>query len=411
MKEYSPYRLNLIAKSSKCFWSSLLDYALVFVLSFLLIFAAGIPTFDAIPAASALGEKMDYAQKQSSSIIASTHLLVYGEDLELLSSGEMAADYAEALVKTSYYLNGKPYPSSEGAPSPVDISDTFLAAGEYPHDSLSYYFLSFKETGEGISSYVYGGVDYSTDRETYLYKVAMGYDDPSYFDAGLSGDLPVYKCLAFSYAELIADYLVYGDTSGSATGAYDYFVDAYLKANGLFSREVESSYVPYVENRALLESSTQGYYSLFLLVCLCYFLLGYIILETVPPIVFGEGKTIGIKSFRLAYSKADETKPSAWNYAIKSLARLPIHVSVIGLCLMFLSDDFLGLLFLDLGGGFSIAYVILASLLLGLGSTVFCLVRKEHQGFAEAVSGLVVKDTEEAEASLPENERTEDGRE
>lgn len=408
MKEYSRYKNNVVAAAGKCFWAGLLDYGLIFVLSFLLMWVVGIPIFSALPSTIENGKAMEASQKETTSIISATHLQLYGDDLEIMDAFKMGDRYLQTLAKTSYYLHEESYPSKDGAVK-VEEKDTFLNFGTeeepYPNDSLSYYFLFFKEeAGQGIGEFVYNGVDYSSDKEGYLYEVAMGYEDLSHFEE-IDGRLPLYQSIKLEEARLLADYFVYGDQSDNVLGTYYYYRNAYVRASDVFVSEVQTKYAPYLEANASLVNATRNYYSTMILVFSLCLVLGFGLLEGLPPIFFKNGKTIGIKSFRLGYSTVEETEPEWWRFLVKSLVRLPIHFSSIGLSLYFLSSGALGLLFLNLGGGFSLAYLVFASLLLGLGSTILSLARKEHQGLAEAVAGLLVKDTEVSEAGTPLEER------
>ncbi len=410
MKEYSRYKNNVVASSSKCFWAALLDYGMTFILSFLLIWVAGLPIFSFLPTTIDDGVRMEAAQKESTSIVSSTHLQQYGEDLEIMDVFAMADLYIETLAKTSFHLHQEAYPTLEGSVM-VEEGETFLDQGSevspYPNDPLSYYFLFFKEeAGQGLDSYVYGGVDYSSSKETYLYEVAMGYGDKSRFEEIEGLDLPLYQSIKMEEARDLADHFVYGDGSENVLETYYHYRNAYVQASNIFVEEVQTLYVPYLEAIASLTAATQRYYGTMMLVFGLCFLLGFALLEGIPPIFLKNGKTIGIKAFRLGYATVEETEPEWWRFLVKSLVRLPIHLSSVGLSLYFLSSDALGLLFLDLGGGFSFVYLVFASLLLGLGSTIFSFVKKEHQGLAEMTSGLLIKDTEVSEAGTPLEERT-----
>ena len=407
MKEASQYKRNVIADRGKGFFSSLLDYAMTFVLSFLLFWVAGNPILGAMPLSADAYSKMGAYMEEASSIVSATGLQYSDSSGELQGIEKTADRFVRALSMTWFYVHDTKMPSSSGVDEAVLEGDTFLAdgMGEYPYDGLAQYFFCFKASGEGISSYIYDGVDYSMDKQEGLYAHLLGFDlsSPMFSKIYQEGMNPYY-CISQDYAYYIADYLA-GDTSTKNEEAYNEIYNPYLSVLSQMVNEVETLYVPYQEAMAGLDEAANTYYGSYFLVYSLSLLLAFCILESLFPLLW-HGKTIGIKSFRLGYSTNEETEPEWWRYLLKSLARFPIHYSSLFLGIWMFDFDLLTLIFtLDLGGGFRMSYILLFTVVYSLASLVSFLIRKDHQGLSEMAGGLLLKDTEMSEPGTPEEEK------
>lgn len=395
---FSPFRNNVPAKKGKIFLAALVDYGLTLVMSMLVFSLVGLTTFSALPAFSEKRNLINESETELNETVSETGLVKLDEDKgTLISTSEMAKSYIATLTKTSFYLEGANYPISSSESESVKKEETFFNVSL---DPLRTYFFSFKAKEASLSSYEYDGVDYSNDLEKGLYEYAFGYGDSSFSSYFLMREesLPKYQQLDYSIATKVADYLAYGDSGGLET--YRKLESAYSKANTLFVNEVESNYSPYLAKKAVFDEAYSSYTLSYILCVHFSYALALALCELWP--LFSKRKvTLGYSVHKLAYTKEDETKPSFYQYLIKSLFRLVEYSSIPFIVLFFFSQ--MGLFFVSFGY-FYFIYIPLLSVLLLVLSSLNIGLAKLSRPLPELASGLVIKDTEELEPVLPKEE-------
>lgn len=406
---YSPYFHNVIASRKKIFLGSLCDYFLVFILTTTLYTLVGSTIMSSLPVTKSSNEAMTNSNSSLRKIVGETHVQTYDEaDDSLVSIETMAKEYIVALAKTSYYVNGDfLFPISNTEKVTLSEADTFLNEEQrnYSHNPLAYYFCYFKAQHEELNFYIYEGTDYSLDKKRGLYEYAFGYESgshSSFFEERTEG-LSKYETLTLAKAKSITDYLYYGDPG--ASGVYIALSKAYSNASKKFVAEVESKYLAYIKEQARFDqayaNSTLGY----LLTLYLSYAVSFVILEILP--LFNKRKvTIGYYVHKLAYAKENEAKPKWYQFLVKSIIRFLLYLSAPSL-LLFLFSQW-GLLFYPFSF-FRFIYLVAFSLVLLIVSNILMLNSKNHQGIAELGSGLLLKDSDELEASDPEFVKKEEG--
>ncbi len=406
-KELSSYKDNAIASKGKIILSNIADYLVTMLLTlfaYMLIFSQ---IFSAVPQTKNLKSSIFSSQTSLKEIVAKTHLQTFksgGE--ELYSVSEMTDSFLLTYAKTSFYLNERefPYSTHEGyVNKKVSEEDTFLAKG-YWKDPLGYYFFVYKEGEPELSSYVYDGKDYSSEKDEYFYLKASLFEKnvfDDYFEIK-TNDLPLYRQLSLSKATLLADYLVYGEKGESAKNVYRALSSSFQHAQGLFISEVENSLSSYVkENAIFLES----YKKLNLGYILSYFLsfcFAFAVAEFLLPLLFKKHRTTGIYFFKLGYSTSDDLELRGKNIFLKGLFRFFLQFSGIFFASFFFSSQ--AIYFVKYGSFFTFFYVLLLSFLLDFLSLTLSAFSKRHQGVAEICSDILIKNPLEFEMKVNEKD-------
>ncbi len=401
----SPFKNYKIASAKKVFLGALCDYGSIFVLTMLLFLSAVLPLFSALPSTKASKETVEKETIALKETVSESRLQTYDEESgELSSLTSLAKDYITRLAKTSYFLNGEPFPISNTESSEVSESDTFLADDSYSGDRISYYYYLFKAEHSSLSSYIYDSIDYETDKDSYLYLKAFGYEKSEYFSffEEKTPDLPKYQQLNIAKAKNVAEYLIYGDTGGLSV--YISLQKAYLSASDIFIKEVESKYEPYLLHEASFEKAYQRYCLGYVLSAVFAYGISLAVLELFP-LVSKRKTTLGYHLHKLAYATENYAKPSFWQYFLKSFLRLIVYCSTPCFLLLFFSQG--GLLFVSFGY-FSFAIVWAMSLLLTLLSVILLFSKENHQPLEEFASRLLIVDTQELEDGIPLEERKAD---
>ncbi len=402
---YSPYKNNTLAKKGKVFLGSLCDYGITLVLSVLLFTIIGSPVFRALP--STKEEKNRIADETTAlrQIVDETHLQPYdSENKKLTPLSDLAKEYIVTLTKTAYYLHDKPYPAVHSSPKAVSMDDTFLEkSGSFLHDRISYYYYLYKPSHESLSSYVYDEIDYHANKEDFLYRVAFNYGKADYHDTffKVTDDLPLYQQLDFQKAKNIAEYLVWGDAGGSSY--YLSLQKAFLSAENVFIKEVESKYEPYLSHQKAFSIAYNRFSLGYMLSIIFSYFLAFTLSEFFP-LLSKRCVTLGYHLHKLAYSSEEETSPKFYQYLMKSSLRLLLYASAPCLLLFFFSQW--GLLFVSFGY-FRFIYLFAASLLFAIASIFTLIFGKNHQGLPELAARLLIKDTEELEKGIPLEEKKE----
>ena len=406
MKLLSKYKNHVTASKKQVYLTNIADYFLSFILTFLLFAVAGGPIVSALPSTQEGYAAAAAHTKKTYEIIAATRLQSLNEKGGLNDLAVDGKEYILTLAKTSYYLSGDKFPSKnpDGSYSeaPVEEADTFLnsQSGQYPNDRISYFYLTFKAKEASLNSYVYDGVDYSANKEDYLYKKAFGYTEERF--AKVDERLPLYQQLKKDQAVLVTSYLVYSDATETPRKAYEGLLESYRQAASTLIHEVETKYEPYLEENRRFQEVIAAYDATIIVSYTLCFLAGFLILEGVLPLIFKEGRTLSCLAIKVSYATMDEENPSWWRFLLKSLSRLPIHYSGVFFC--FLLTGMTSLSFVSYGF-FNLAMLFLLGAILGIGSLIMVAAGRDNRGLPEIISGLIVKDINQMEGGVPLEER------
>lgn len=312
MEEVSKYKVNSVASKKKHIYSRLLDYFSVFVISyivFVVVYAIGAR----LPHYVALNKEYEADGIKALQYIGDTHLRHYDEEHQgLVEQDQEAIEYLTTLTKTSAYVYGKTYPVKQDdgtyIETVVERKDTFIAdEGVYSLNNISYYFKIFKKTEATLNDYVYDGVDYKNDVNTYLYSKVMGLnpndfitaDDPNYIARGEG--VPQYLILSDANTTRMINRLAKGETIDENA------VAIYNKLTGVYGNTIQYG-IDEIENKSdiykgIIANFDNTYQKIALHIFLMYLIsytLGYVGLIVVMRIIGKEWVTLGQKVLNLA---------------------------------------------------------------------------------------------------------------
>lgn len=408
-KEISSYKNFVVASKSKTVWSIVLDFLFTLVLSMLIYMIAVSPIHSSFPSSKQRQTEIASLYDELCLTVGESRLQDYDVSTKsLVDTDTMAASFLTSLAKTSYYINGVDYPKGlGGSAEAVNKEDTFLfnplssdGLQSFPNDGISFYYFSFKNMvgNESISSYVYSDVDYKGKESDYLFLKAYRYEATAFdgYFANKESSLPLYQQLEINKAKALVDVLVFNDTGSEARTVYDNLRNSYFTCLNLFTEELESTYTPFVEKYNQHQALTRSHYIETFGGMMIAYTLSFLILELIVPLFLKGKKTIGIKAFSLVYCGSDEMEPSILAYALQRVIRFLIQF--LSLAFVLYTFNGIGLLVVDLGGGFTLGYLFLASLLLGITSLVTSLFTTNHQPFPEFLSRIEIRDTQVMEA-------------
>jgi hypothetical protein len=404
--QVSPYKNYVEAKPSRLLLASLLNYGLVLVCLLLVFASSASPILYSLPQTGSRMANLSTLNTALKQRVGESRLESLSSDGSLSVVSEDASRYLWTLAKTSYYLHEENFPHYESASktyvfSPVNETETFLNKGAldsqgnptYPLDVPAYYFLSFKKETPSLSSYWYGGIDYQERKEEYLYSFAFGYqkeDEETYFVDSPSQTNSRFQELKQDQALILVDALVYGDSGTRSVTLKNRLAKAYETAVNGFIREMEEKDATYLSLFADFQANYHAYVVSYFLSLLCAYCVAFFLVEGLFPMLEKHHQSIGFLSLKLAYASKEEMIPSFAENARRFLVRFLLDFSSQG-CLLFFLSSF-GLCFVDLGSGFTFAYLLLASLLFSLASFFLILFLPSHQGLCELASSCLAKD-------------------
>ena len=420
----SEFKNNVVAKKSKIFFYSLIDYFCCLILSFVFLVGVANPIATACSGYQETTTLVAENLATLNEIVSSTRLMRVDDSSSLEDISVLTEEYITTLVKTSCYVYGIDYEDDE-VPS---IEETFLYTYdeandlEYPNDSLLYYYLVFKVEHEDLNSYVYDNVDRSdSDLDDYFYKSILQFNTSSmesYFitntdyhnlDEELQNNLSRFNILTRTHTTNLRNYLVQGDSSSTTvTNAYTYLSNCYQNATQFFIDEVESSYSVYIEARDIYNIN----YSYFALdniyAMLAAYVAAFLILFVILPIFLKSHRTIGQKVMKLGFCRLDEMEPTALNLTLYYISTFIWFFSSQLFVAWFLGN--LGVLSFGLfGSSFNVFQIIMFALLVQVLSYIFLAFNKNHQTISLLLSQMVVKKTDEFEKGVAEEDIKFDG--
>ena len=422
----SEYKNNVLAKKSKVFFASLTDYFSTLLLSFVLLIGVANPIASLFSGYQNTVSEISFNYNELTDIISSTRLVEIDEKTkETIDINVTSRKYIENLVKTSCYVYQINYiyynsETKEYINKIPDISETFVQKTtensdviSYPNDNLLYYYLVFKTENEDLNSYIYNGNDVNNNKIDYFYKNILTFDvdglrnnfitntDYLNLEETIQNELNRFNILNEISTKNMIQYLVYNDTSSeSVTNLYNYLNNAYQNATQFFINEVEANYTPYINTRLTYNNIYSRFVIYNVLTLLSSYIVSFIILFIVLPI-FLKKKTLGLKIFKLGFSRIDELEPSKLNYFLYYLVIFILYFSSALFSSFFINN--MGVLSFNLfNTSFNFFQIIMFTLLIGILSYLYLAFNKNHQTISLLVSNMVIKQTDEYEKNESE---------
>ena len=417
----SKYKNNEIASKKKHIFSRLLDYFSLFVATYLLFtifYAIGSRT----PVVDNTSQKLLSQNNEIALYIDSTHLQRLNSDkTALLSVDNNASKYVESLCKNSAYVHGLTFPvkNEQGTfdEAIIQENETFTYnVNEYALDTLGYYFKSFKKNEASLNDYLYEGIDYKDDIDTYLYVKIMqidaskyvSNDDADYLARG--NGVSRYTVLNLENTNKL---LKYYKEDRADTSLYNEVYLNFINAAKYGINDVETNSVTYGN---LIKEYNNIYQSLILAVLVIYlisYLAAYLLLTIILRLISKEWITLGQKVMGLAMSSSNELEPSIGQligyYAINFV------LFSTSLAIAFYFMGMIGVFSLKIIGPITLLAILIALLTINIASLLLPLFNKNNHDLVSLIMRINVKDTKEFEGPVgeieaPKLEEKEDGR-
>ena len=415
----SKYKNNSLASKKKHIYSRLLDYFSAFVLGFIVFVIANAVCLN-IPGIKGLYSDLNKESTALADYVDSTRLQMYNSDrTQLLSVDDSGYNYVVNITKTSAYIHEikYPYKNEDGTYTikDVPIEETFLKDEDnYPLDNVSYYFKIVKQNEPSLKSYIYQGVDYSGDIDTFMYQKIMKvkeqyfvteYDEDYIVRGGYLSRFVVYNK---EYTQKMINRVAKGETIDSeAVNCLNRSIEAYGKGVQYGIKEIESKSAPYkvIYNRFVAAYNKICWYNA--LTYLCSFAFAYILLTVVMRLICKDWITLGQKVLNLAMCSTNEEELSV--------------IQLIGYHLLnfvlFGSSSIIGLYFTGMAGVLSLEVIpFITVLAIALFVIVFNLISlfmplwtKGRHDISTFVCRISLRDVNEFEAPADVLAKVEEG--
>ena len=403
----SRYKNNVPASGRRHLYSRLFDYFSLFVVTYILftIFNA---IASATPVVNNIAQKLINQNGLIAEYIDSTHLQRLNEAHSELSSIDAGADeYAVGVAKTTAYVYeyNFPYKQDDGTylDLPVPIEETFINdLSTYELDVMSYYFKYFKKTEASLNNYIYDGIDYKDDIDTYMYiKIMMldstkfvSTDNPDYIARGAG--ISRFVVLNEENAEALINYFREDKTG---VDLYNHLYNSYIKGAQFGIKDVEKNSTEY---NKLITDYNLIYQELTLAIFIVYlisYVVGYLLLVFTLRLICKEYTTLGQKVLRLAICDTHEMHPSGWRILGYHALNFVLFFSSSMIAFYFMG--MIGVFSLQIIGKFTVLALLLAILTLNIFSLFMPLFNKNnHHDLSTLICRLVVKDTKEFEGPV-----------
>ena len=409
----SKYKNNVLAKRSKVFLSSLLDYFLIVIVSFMLFIIVTNPVISVLPSFKENINNLNDTTLKLYQIVSETRLQTFDEEHNsFISIDNDARKYVTTLLKTSLYVRGMDLPSTNQEEEQIDIKDTFLNTdnNNYPNDNLSYYFYTFKSNNESLNNYVYSDIDYSNNKEDYLYLEALDFDNELFNDYFISKEefnnlnidndfkssLNRFNILSEDYQSYLISYLIYNEDNESLVSIYNNLATSYKNAIQIFINEVETNFTPYLETNDSFNYYYNYYVLTYIIALLITYLITFIVFIIIIPLGIKDNRTIGLKVLKLGICRSDELEPNLFNIVIKDILLFILYFNSILFTLFFVNLLPISV-FPLFNSHFSLIQIVIFSLLLLILSYIYLIFSKNHQVLSLLSGNLVIKNSEEFE--------------
>ena len=404
----SRYKNNSLASKKKHIFSRLLDYFSAFVLGFIVFVIANAICLN-IPGISGLYKSLNKESTALADYVDSTRLQMYNEDKsQLVSVDDSGFAYITNITKTSAYIHELqwPYTKDDGTIEmrDVPVEETFLKDEDsYPLDNVSYYFKVVKKNEPSLNTYVYGGVDYKNDIDTYLYNKIMQVKEQYFVDENETdfvirgGYLSRFVVLNETYTEKMINRIGKGETiDKDAVTCLNRVIESYGKAVQYGIKEIENKSAPY-------NVIYQRFYKVYTSICwynaityLCSFAFAYLVLTLVMKFITKEWVTLGQKVLNLAMCSVKDEELSVIQLVGYHLLNF----------VLFGSSSIIGLYFANMAGVLSLQVVpYITVLAIALFVLVFNLISlfmplwtKNRHDVSTFITRISLRDVQEFEA-------------
>ena len=405
IKTVSKYKNNSIASGKKHVFSRLLDYFLVFILTYF-IFVLTNAVVSYFPIMEKISNQLADASMETYEYIDSTHLQrLKGDKSGLITIESDGEQYLINLTKTSAYYHELEYSyrneDNTFTNKLVPLEETFFyEANEYQLDNLSYYFKKFKINEPGLA-YQEG-----TDINKNLYVDIMELDASYFIDASeekyqaYKDDVSTFVILNKQSTEMMIARVAKGETINSkATDLYNKIYKGYVQAIQKGIDEVENSSVRYLE---LIDTFNASYSRVIASIAVVYYisyLFSYIIYILLGRLIAKEWITLGQKVMKLAMNDKDEMNITFWRMSLYHLMNF-ILFSTSSL-IAFLLFGMFGVTSLYVIPHIPLLAIMLFILTFNVASILFTIFdKKHHHDISTYVARIYVKDINEFDAPV-----------
>ncbi len=383
------YSNCVLAKKGRRFGVILIDYFLTVIFSFLFFVAVVQPIYENIPYVTQNEEVYTQKTEELQNIIGETRLQEVSDTGRLVEIAESADEYALALVKTSYYVNGLEYyeyVDSKKTVIELTEEDTLI---NIENDNIRYYYTEFKYA-ESIGDYLVDNADYSDNRLEYFNTAILKLDSDN---ADLLVDsFNVAEDVFCLNSEDAQELFLYLEDDANDSTVYERVYDMYGEAVNTGVEEVETLYQIYIDTFAEFEEAFNIYAVGYDIELVIAYVLGFLVTNLLFPLCFGNGKTVGYRFFKLALLRNDNTRVRWTNMLVKDIVLFIIQFSTCLFPPVFLSSY--GMLGNTFFLGISMLQLIIFSFLMAVISLVFFFISKDNQTLSEFASGTYTVNTE-----------------
>ena len=409
----SKYINNCPASKKKHIYSRLLDYFSMFVVTYI-FFTIFYYVGGTTPIVRRFNQEYTSSSRKIMDYINESRLLSYNEKKnDFIDANETAKDYLLNLTKTSAYIHNMQIPEYDGESytmRDVDYDETFLYNQEsYPLDNLSYYYHIFKKTDPTLNNYIIGGVDYSSDIETYQYKKAMVItDDPYHVDPtdtdyeSRGEGLSIYLVLTSEYTEKMINRVIKNERIDENTNAlYNKLFNAYRRGIDFGESDLENNSSEFARLNKIFKNSYQNLTKSSAIIYLISYFVAFVVLNGLVCLISKECVTIGQKAMRLGLSDTHENNLSWWRILVYQLVNFVLFFSSAIVSFYFIG--IFGVLSYEIFPKFTLLAVLLFLLMSNILSLGMSLFTSKSHDLSTLAAGIMIKDKNEFETS-PEDD-------
>lgn len=415
VQEVSKYKDNLIATRKKAAFAVLVDYFLVFIVTFALFYFA-LPISINVPSINKSITDLNECRDSALKFINSTHLLHYEISESGYSSRNIELDskaYVNTLVKTSAFIYDYSFPKKNddgtyNANAKVEEDDTFIYNhDEYPLDNISYFIIQFSNNHLEMNAKTYDGVDYSSDLETLIYKKIMEYETLDDYDRYFANEtnesyklyknkLSKYQILNETITKSLINYIAYNDeTNEDAVKLYKNLNIAYQNGIQHCINLVENKCDAYISISNAFNKQYTTYSGAIVITYLITYLISYLLVLFLSRVFNKEWNTFGNRVRYLNVATRKELTPKPWNLIIYHVCSFILYSSSIFISFFF--TNFFGALNLKVIGPINLMMIFVFILTLDIISFIMMLITKDRTSLSLLASNLYLKDINETE--------------
>ena len=388
LKQESFYKNSPVVTLRKKILPYLLDYFLTLILSLLLYVGV-----------NAIGETLPYfknIQSEASSIQLDLYSLVndsgirhQGEDGFLVTSEYKLEKMIKEEVLYSLKINNNINSNSA-------IYDGFEALdlnNKEHNNGIYYYFINYKVNNLNLYNEEYKAKDYGID--FYLNEIVK-LKENNYFEQGLYANDLNYPLIKYDIAIAIDEYY----RNNNYKIGSDYYNEIYsLYYSGINKAMNDliygnTSYISLNNKHNELVNDMLNFRGNALLIS---YVLSVIIIYLIFPLILKEGRTIGLRVFKLVSIDINGNKVSILNNLIRMIVSIfsVFSLLIIDIFLLF-GTQAMYFFNINLLGFINIFVLSLISLIFNLKSIAFTFINKnKHQNIEETLAMIVVVDGDE----------------